>query len=166
MILISFKALFLTLGLLSACIPVHGEEPNKHSLRGGEDTETARLLAGGGRDVTIDFDEYGLKGGDYVDTQYESAYGVTFSSSGGCGNKPRIFDSKHPTGGDYDLGSPNYSCHPPGPGKGEGGRKGNHPGENCNPLYNVLIIQECGTWRKLGLLCSYVALTLSFHSCS
>jgi hypothetical protein len=82
MILVSFKALCLSLGVLSACIPVHGEESNKHSLRGG-DTKTARLLTGDGGDVvTIDFDEYGLSGGDYVDTQYESAYGLTFSSQG------------------------------------------------------------------------------------
>lgn len=116
---------------------MHGQESNNHSLRGGEaETSLERRLAG---DVTIDFDEYGLRAGDSVNNQYQK-YGLSFSSSGGCGL--RIFDSSHPTGGDYDLGSPNYSCHHPGPGVGHGGRKGER-GENCNSLYNVLIIQEC-----------------------
>jgi hypothetical protein len=50
-----------------------------------------------------------------------------------------IFDSSHPTGGDYDLGTPNADFG--GPGIGVGGRFG-MPGENSVPLGNLLIIPE------------------------
>jgi hypothetical protein len=58
-----------------------------------------------------------------------------------------LFDTANPgsekNGGDPDLGAPNKNCSPPGPGKGLGGEPG-ALGENCNPLGNVLIIQEPG----------------------
>ncbi len=54
-----------------------------------------------------------------------------------------IFDSGTPTGVDYDLGSPNLTCAPPGPGDGAGGELG-QTGENCTALGNVLIISEDG----------------------
>lgn len=60
------------------------------------------------------------------------------------GNGPQsliIFDSSHPTGDDFDLGTPNETCDPPGPGQGQGGEQGQQ-GENCEPLYNLLIIAE------------------------
>jgi hypothetical protein len=61
--------------------------------------------------------------------------------------KVRLFDSLNPTGNDDDLGSPNMRCSPSGrPGKGKGGELGME-GENCEPLGNVLIIQE-GTKAK------------------
>ncbi len=61
-------------------------------------------------------------------------------------NRPRVSDTANPVDeyncGDKDLGSPNMHC--PGgtfPGKGEGGEPdGNGP--NCNPLGNVLIVQD------------------------
>ena len=52
---------------------------------------------------------------------------------------PRI--QAHVTCGDPDLGSPNEMCSPAGPGTGEGGEPG-EPVRNCEPLGNVLIIQE------------------------
>lgn len=60
------------------------------------------------------------------------------------GNGPHsaiVFDSENPTGGDWDLGTPNETCDPPGPGRGVGGEVG-QPGENCVPQGNILIIAE------------------------
>ncbi len=50
-----------------------------------------------------------------------------------------IFNSSQPTGGDWDLGSPNEAFG--GPGRGAGGGEG-QPGENRLPQGNVLIISE------------------------
>ncbi|MGF1581919.1 MAG: hypothetical protein ACFCD0_21550 [Gemmataceae bacterium] len=51
-----------------------------------------------------------------------------------------IFDSANPTGGDFDLGTPNRRFG--GPGKGFGGAFG--PGENKEARGNILIISEDG----------------------
>lgn len=73
---------------------------------------------------------------------------IGLSLSGGFGTLPRLFDSSNPgsqdTCDDDDLGAPNKDCTPSGPGVGEGGKPG-QPGENCNPLGNILIIQEEGS---------------------
>jgi len=50
-----------------------------------------------------------------------------------------IFDSLRPTGGDWDLGSPNVDFG--GLGMGAGGGSG-QPGENSRPLGNLIIIAE------------------------
>lgn len=71
-------------------------------------------------------------------------FGLTLSATGGFGSLPRTFDTANPGTmefGDPDLGAPNEKCTPPGPGVGIGGEPG-LPGENCEPLGNVLIIQE------------------------
>lgn len=52
-----------------------------------------------------------------------------------------VFDSAQPTGGDWDLGTPNQAFG--GPGVGNGGKPG-QPGENRNPLGKVLILSEDG----------------------
>jgi hypothetical protein len=52
-----------------------------------------------------------------------------------------IFDSANPTGGDWDLGTPNEDFG--GPGIGDGGRAG-MPGENSQAMGNVLIISQDG----------------------
>ena len=75
--------------------------------------------------------------GDYVTDEMWAGL-LTMSTTGGVGNKPRVFDTSNP-GADPDLGAPNELCG--GPGKGIGGEPG-MPGENCEPLGNVLIIQE------------------------
>ena len=98
-------------------------------------------MYGGSGDVTIDFDD--LTTGEYVSGQYET-YGLRLSSQGGFGNEPRIFDTANPVTGDYgdsDLGSPNESCPGGGPGWGAGGIY-KAPGQNCQPLGKVLIVQE------------------------
>lgn len=65
---------------------------------------------------------------------------VIFSvESYGSHNSLVIFDSSNPTGGDYDLGSPNKDFG--GPGLGEGGNIG-MPGQNDSGLGHVLIIAE------------------------
>ncbi len=94
-------------------------------------------------EIEIDFSL--LAKGDYVESQY-SHLGLTVSAAGGMDTRPRVFDTANPVDeydcGDKDLGSPNMRC--PGgtfPGKGEGGEPdGNGP--NCNPLGNVLIVQD------------------------
>lgn len=99
--------------------------------------------------ATIDFSELPngeeLKGGDYyLSNEWYNTYGLSLSATGGLGNKPPLFNTSdigtHKYG-DPDLGSPNECCPNPGPGRGEGGEPGT-PGANCEPLGNVLIIQE------------------------
>ena len=91
--------------------------------------------------ANITFDEAGLEAGMYLSDQYYDDYGLLLSATGGFGTEPRLFDSANP-GDDVDLGAPNENCvDGPGPGVGEGGEPGK-PGVNCNPLGNVLIIQE------------------------
>jgi hypothetical protein len=102
--------------------------------------------------VTIDFEVAGdgtaLTSSDYVRFQWFNKYGVTVTASSPSGYTPdgmaRIFNTATPVTddeGDADLGSPNLWCAAPGPGRGRGGRSG-MPGENCQALNNVLIIQE------------------------
>lgn len=81
-----------------------------------------------------------LPAGTYVQDEW-LAYGLRLLAAGGLNELPRLFDTANPTGRDYDLGAPNQRCSPPGPGVGEDGEPG-EPGENCNPLGNVLIVQE------------------------
>ena len=79
-----------------------------------------------------------------LEDEWLEAYGLKLAASGGLGELPRIFDTANPGSnkyGDPDLGSPNEKCTPSGPGTGIGGEPG-APGENCDPLGNVLIIQE------------------------
>lgn len=101
------------------------------------------------QEVTIDFntaaDGSQLPGGKYVEIEW-AAYGLTLSAAGGYGTIPRLFNSAQPRdennrGGDPDLGSPNRKCSPAGPGVGSGGEPGQDTA-NCEPLGNVLIIQE------------------------
>jgi len=94
-------------------------------------------------EVMIDFNT--MPGGEvvepglYVSDEWVD-YGMLLTSTDG--KKVRLFDSLNPTGNDDDLGSPNMRCSPSGgPGKGEGGEP-DMEGENCEPLGNVLIIQE------------------------
>jgi hypothetical protein len=66
--------------------------------------------------------------------------GFEFSVIGnGSSNSLCVFDSSNPTGGDFDLGTPNQDFG--GPGRGDGGRAG-MPGANKTPQGKVLIIPE------------------------
>lgn len=102
--------------------------------------------------VTVNFDKAAngtaLPAGLYVEKEWETL-GLTLFAEGGVGTLPRLFDTANPGGatnddcGDRDLGAPNKECPGGGPGEGVGGEPG-APGENCDPLGNVLIIQEPG----------------------
>jgi len=90
---------------------------------------------------TVDFNEQPR--GKYVKDEY-AEFGLTLTASGGEDDSPRIFDTANPGNeveGDSDLGTPNKSCG--GPGTGIYGERG-QPGENCDFLGNVLIVQEPG----------------------
>ena len=91
----------------------------------------------------IDFETDGegthLNAGQIIDNQW-AKFGVTVST-GNVGHPAMIFDSSNPTGGDYDLGTPNEDFG--GPGVGTGGGSG-EPGANAVALGNVLIISEDG----------------------
>jgi len=104
--------------------------------------------------VTVDFntDANGnaIEAGRYVEDEWLSL-GMTLQAEGGENTLPRILDSADPGGetkracGDSDLGTPNEKClKNPGPGRGIGGEPGSL-GENCEPLGNVLIVQEPGS---------------------
>ncbi|WP_165440603.1 SdrD B-like domain-containing protein [Rubripirellula amarantea] len=90
--------------------------------------------------TVLDFDS--LSSGDIVSTQYP---GVVISAvnarTPGAGNRAMVFDSSNPTGGDFDLGSPNSAFG--GPGSGSGG-KPSGGGPNDQALGNILIISEDG----------------------
>lgn len=95
--------------------------------------------------IEIDLDFSSLIKGEYIDTQFGS-FGLTLSASGGIG-RPRVFDTAGPVDGECgnsEFGAPNMRCLPyDGPGIGEGGEPDGN-GTNCNPLGNVLIVQEPG----------------------
>jgi hypothetical protein len=103
-----------------------------------------------------------LEPGDYISDQYEPFYGVTFSSTGkgALGRFPRLLDSTNPAVkigkgmcGDEDLGAPNEKCPDGGPGVGVGGEpgpNGDNPYKNCEPLGNILIIQEDNSGNRCG----------------
>lgn len=94
--------------------------------------------------VVIDFeaDAVGasLAVGDVIDDEY-AAYGLTVTTDNPSNQPAMIFDSSNPTGGDYDLGTPNVDFG--GPGVGSGGSSGT-AGENSRALDNILIISEDG----------------------
>jgi hypothetical protein len=97
--------------------------------------------------TVLDFE--GMVRGQYITNQFYATHGVTISAKSWNGGytpngAARIFDTSNPGefgDGDPDLGSPNQTCDPPGPGIGNGGRKGSDF-ENCEPLGNVLVVQE------------------------
>ncbi|HHG85651.1 MAG TPA: T9SS type A sorting domain-containing protein, partial [Bacteroidetes bacterium] len=72
---------------------------------------------------------------------------VSANNTGGGPNHAVIFDSSNPSGGDWDLGTPNSDFG--GPGLGVGGRLG-QPGANNVPLGKLLIVQENYTPRNCG----------------
>ena len=92
--------------------------------------------------TALDFSTNGagssLSSGDIITSQFMQAYGIDIQAINNNGpNIAMIFDSSNPTGGDFDLGTPNSLYG--GPGQGSGG-----PGTNTIPLGNILIISEDG----------------------
>lgn len=92
--------------------------------------------------VCVSFDESFLHEGDVVINQYAGhGFQVSTRSFWGFPNPHHpavIFNSANPTGGDYDLGTPNIAFG--GPGLGSGGGPG--PGANQLPQGQILIIHE------------------------
>ncbi len=92
--------------------------------------------------TVVDFDEDGLgqtlAAGTVIDNEYASL-GMTVTTNNPTANPAMIFDSANPTGGDWDLGTPNIDFG--GPGQGSGGSAG-AAGENSRALGNILIISE------------------------
>ncbi len=78
--------------------------------------------------------------GQIIDGEWASI-GIHITTSDPGAHPAMIFDSAHPTGADWDLGSPNEDFG--GPGRGTGGGEG-QPGENRTPLGKVLILSQDG----------------------
>jgi hypothetical protein len=66
-------------------------------------------------------------------------FALSCVNNGNGPNSVVVFDSRNPTGDDYDLGTPNVDFD--GPGVGRGGASG-RPGENDTSWGNLLIIAE------------------------
>lgn len=87
-----------------------------------------------------------MHGGDFVRGEWFHRYGINIYADGHDGTSnlhPMIFDSSNLESNGlvgnkeiFSLGSPNFDCG--GFGIGHGGKEG-APGENCEPLGNVLI---------------------------
>ncbi len=69
---------------------------------------------------------------------------ITATNTGGGPNSALIFDTENPSGGDWDLGTPNESCGGPGIGSGGTCNTCGTPqiGPNCVSLGRALIIAE------------------------
>ncbi len=78
-------------------------------------------------------------GGTIAGNTYFTDFTIDVTNNGTGPHSLVIFDSSNPTGGDWDLGSPNNGCG--GPGVGPGGAPG-EPGENCTALGHVLVIND------------------------
>ncbi|MEM6793631.1 MAG: SdrD B-like domain-containing protein [Acidobacteriota bacterium] len=138
------------------CVEVYEETlPTGYTLTTANNPTTL-TLASGATDDTVDFGysadqclpEIGFErdslgnpmfAGQIVDTEF-SSWGVTISATGGS-NELMVFNSRSPTGGDADLGTPNESFG--GPGIGAAGVAG-QPNENRFDRGNVGVISEDG----------------------
>ncbi len=121
------------------------------SLKAGFDTPVAPvagLCSDGYTYVNLDFDD--LPTGQIVNHQY-SQHGIAISADNHNGGPDLavIFDSANPTGGDYDIGTPNQSFG--GPGSGSGGAASGD-GPNGIAQGKVLISQEHGYDRGDGII--------------
>ena len=108
----------------------------------GDGALTSISFASGPPDITFEVDGVGspLSAGQIIDDEF-AALGVQFTSDDPVNHPAMIFDSANPTGGDFDLGTPNEDFG--GPGNGAGGEAG-QAGENNLALGNVLILSEDG----------------------
>jgi len=126
----------LAAGLLALGLTSCGEPPT------AVDADGSAALVGGLPMQTIDFE--GLPAGTILASVYGDAGAGPVTVFGRNPNAPNtnhavIFDSANPTGGDFDLGTPNQACG--GPGNGTQVGPGT-PFENCTPLGNLLIVAQ------------------------
>ena len=109
-----------------------------------EPTNTPTPVIGHCPPGAIDFDTDAngnpIAAGTWIGEQW-SAWGVHISGFGRQGYPDQViaFDSANPTGGDWDLGTPNEDFG--GPGRGVGGEAG-QPGANMTAQGNVLILAQ------------------------
>lgn len=73
------------------------------------------------------------------DTGSVAVRGRAVTPGGDERNRAIVFDSSNPTGGDFDLGTPNETFG--GPGVGRGGERG-QPFQNDRPLGKLLIVGQ------------------------
>lgn len=97
--------------------------------------------------LNCDFDQDGmgnfLPQGRVIEEQYANrGIHVSADNNGGGPDDAVIFNSSSPTGGDFDLGTPNQQYG--GPGIGSGGASNNVP------LGNILIVQERFSPKNCG----------------
>jgi hypothetical protein len=90
-------------------------------------------------DFEIDGQGNPLHKGQIIDNEF-AALGITVTTNSPGNHPAMIFDSSSPTGGDWDLGTPNQAFG--GPGVGSGGGPG--AGANHQALGKILIISEDG----------------------
>lgn len=119
------------------------------SLSGGTQAPVPATLSpvepGNCTPVTIDFNNLSdgtpILSGSYLWNEYSDDFGLVLSTTGGYLGFPRTFNTNRAEEENAYLGSPNERCDPSGPGIGVGGEPG-APASNCEPLGNVLIIQD------------------------
>jgi len=80
-------------------------------------------------------------GGEADSSTFFADFDLSVQNYGGGPRSCLIFDSNNPGPQDPDLGTPNETCSGGGPGVGVGGEVG-QPGENCDPMDNLLIVAE------------------------
>ena len=90
-------------------------------------------------DFSVDGNGNPLSAGDIITSSTFTGINISVNSNGTPGLPLVIFDTENPTGGDFDLGTPNQAFG--GPGIGGAGGPG-QPGENPVGLGNALIINE------------------------
>ncbi|MEM6272451.1 MAG: hypothetical protein AAF998_23775 [Bacteroidota bacterium] len=106
---------------------------NANQACGTVDFNTDGVLERGGGNA--------LAAGTFVTNQWQDDLGMTISGESNNANRPGqviIFDSNNPTGGDWDLGTPNQAFG--GPGQGSAGASG--PGVNNVNEGNLIILAE------------------------
>ena len=146
------KMLYQNRNMILLGFQVTSTDSSNQAAAGIDDVKlTAHFDCKVARCVELDFerkqDGTKLVAGVYVQNEWLSSYGLMIDTAGGYSpsSKARIFDTGNPGinpfDNDPDLGSPNANCPNSGPGIGAGGAPGSK-GANCDPLGNVLIIQE------------------------
>lgn len=93
-----------------------------------------------------------LTSGQVIDDEYHNMTGisVTIQVQSPTG-VAAIFPSNAPPGVDFDIGSPNETCTPAGPGTGDAGEVG-QIGENCMNHGNILIMPTIGDGNGDGFI--------------